>query len=370
MDELGSSYEDADYYGSDYFNSTYYPEPSDDAAPCTTESISRFNAFFIPIVFSLVFVMGLLGNGFVLLILSIRKCHWHLADHYLLHLALADLLLCLTLPFWITQFAYTWVFGRIPCKLVGALFTINMYSTVFFLACISMDRYLAIIHAVDLYRKQRPIHTHLTCACIWCVCLAFSGVDIYFKEVQFFKQAKAHFCHDAFSAINADKWRIALRLTNMSLGFVVPLLVMIFCYGNIFRSLYRSNLFAKHKPLKVIVVLLLVFVICWAPYNVFLLVDSLQRLGYIQRNCYLEKVLDFGATITESLGLAHCCLNPIIYAFIGDKFRKELGKLFRKSKSQSQSPNVTVSNGNQSTREKSLSSTAEQQSTAFYSTLM
>ncbi|XP_069057573.1 C-X-C chemokine receptor type 3-2-like [Pleurodeles waltl] len=366
-----SSYLDGDEYGSAYYSlPTDLPDLSEETAPCTMESIGHFNTVFIPIAFSLIFVLGLVGNGLVLLVLGLRKCPWHLADHYLLQLAVADLLLCLTLPFWVTQFAHGWVLGRIPCKLLGALFTLNMYSTVFFLACISLDRFLAIVHAMDLYRRQRPIHTHLLCLLVWSICLGFAGVEIFFREVEFSVRARVFFCHNAFAPIDANKWRIALRLTNLSMGFLIPLLIMVFCYSQIFCSLHRSNLFAKHKSLKVVVVLLVVFVLCWAPYNTFLLVDSLQRLGYIDRNCYLEQVLDFGVTITECLGLAHCCLNPIIYAFIGVKFRHELVRLFKKSRLQNQRSNLSPSSGHQSCREHTVSSSAEQATSTIYPVLM
>ncbi|XP_078507385.1 C-X-C chemokine receptor type 2-like [Lissotriton helveticus] len=371
MDATSSSYQEGDEYESWYDSlPTDLPDLSDDTAPCTSESISRFNSVFIPVGFSIIFVLGLVGNGLVLLVLCLRKRPWHLADHYLLQLALADLLLCLTLPFWVTQFAHGWVFGRVTCKLLGALFTLNMYSTVFFLACISVDRFLAIVHAVDLYRKQRPFHTRLLCLSVWCVCLVFAGVEIFFREVEFSVQGKVFFCHNAFPAGDAHQWRIALRLTNMTVGFLVPLLVMIFCYCRIFRTLRRSNLFAKHRSLKVVVALLLVFVLCWTPYNTFLLVDSIQRLGYISRNCYLEQVLDFGVTITECLGLAHCCLNPIIYAFIGVKFRHELVNFFKKSRCQSQSPNLTPSPGPQSSREQTVTSSVEQDASTIHPILM
>ncbi|MEE6514168.1 hypothetical protein FKM82_022186 [Ascaphus truei] len=326
---------DLDLDEEDYFSYTGLPDMSSGFAPCKIEAISKFNEIFIPAAFVLVFVMDLLGNGLVLYVLRNRSCPWHLADHYLLQLAISDLLLGLTLPFWATQFGYGWIFGDVSCKLLGALFTINMYSSIFFLTCISLNRYLAIVHAVELHRQQRPIHTFFICAFVWGISCALSWPEFYFRDVVYFKQRGAYACYYNFHPEDADVWRVTLNIMNLSLGFLLPLLLMFFFYSQIFLTLHHSRLGYSRRSQVVIVMLLLVFVLCWAPYNLLLLIDSLQRLGTIGRSCELERLLDKGVTITESLGLAHVCLNPIIYAIVGVKFRKELSRLCKRRSNQS-----------------------------------
>ncbi|OCT73053.1 C-X-C chemokine receptor type 3-2 [Xenopus laevis] len=315
---------------SSYYVDTALPEIPEEAAPCSYHVTSRFNQWFIPVTFLLVFVLGLIGNGLVLYVLKSRRCSWHLSDHYLFHLTLSDLLLGLTLPFWATQYAYGWVFSSIPCKLVGALFSINMYSSIFFLACIGLNRYFAIVHAVELHRKQRPIHTFLICAVVWATSCLLSLQEFYFRDVDFVEQSKAHSCHYKFNPETADTWRTTLRFINLSLGFLLPLFLMFFFYSRIFCTLRRSRHGHSYRSQVVIVVLLFVFVLCWGPYNTFLLIDSLQRLGVIGPNCSLFKKLDIGLTVTETLGLSHVCLNPFVYAFVGVKFKSELSRLSKR----------------------------------------
>ncbi|XP_053866371.1 C-X-C chemokine receptor type 3-2-like [Malaclemys terrapin pileata] len=312
-----------DYY-EDYGN---YPNISEDTAPCRLDAVGEFGRYFVPPVFTLVFVVGLAGNGLVLVVLGRRRCPWHLADRYLFQLALADILLVLGLPFWATQFAHGWVFGEVLCKLVGALSAVNSYSSILLLAGISIDRYLAIVHAVQLYRRLRALHLHLACALLWAICLALSVPELHFRTVPFQPQGQASICHRGFKAHEAQAWRVVLHLTSFFLGFLLPLLVMLFCYGRIFCTLHRAQLPARPRSLRLVLLLLAVFVLCWAPFYVFLLLDCLQRLGYIGRHCALERVLDFGLLVTEGLGLLHCCLNPLVYAFAGIKFRRELSKL-------------------------------------------
>lgn len=277
----------------------------------------------------MVFVVGLVGNGLVLTVLGRHRCPWLLADCYLFQLALADLLLVLVLPFRATQFTQNWMFGEVLCKLLGAMSSMNSYSTVLLLAVISVERYLAIVLSMELYNRWKLFHTWLSSVVLWGICLGLSAVELHFRTVTYVPQARAVICHLGFSSQEAASWRVGLRFTSFVVGFVVPLLVMLFCYGRIFAKLHRARLFRKHAALRLLVVLLVLFVLFWAPFHGFLFVDSLQRLGYLARDCAWEKVLDFGLLFTESLGLVHCCLNPLVYAFVGIKFRRELVRLYR-----------------------------------------
>uniref|UniRef100_A0A8C4Y408 G-protein coupled receptors family 1 profile domain-containing protein n=1 Tax=Gopherus evgoodei TaxID=1825980 RepID=A0A8C4Y408_9SAUR len=303
-----------------------YPDISEDTAPCRLDAVSKFGRYFVPLVFTLVFVVGLAGNGLVLVVLGRRQCPWHLTDRYLFQLALADILLVLGLPFWTTQFAHGWVFGEVLCKL----------SSILLLAGISIDWYLAIVHAVQLYRRLQALHLHLACALLWAICLALSVPELHFRTVPFQPQGQAFICHWGFKAQEAQAWRVRLHLTAFFLGFLLPLLVMLFCYGRIFCTLHRAQLLARHCSLRLVLLVLALFVLCWAPFHIFLLLDSLQCLGYIGSHCALEWVLDFGLLVTEGLGLLHCCLNPLVYAFAGVKFRRELSKLCWKGQRHSQ----------------------------------
>ncbi|KAG8433893.1 hypothetical protein GDO86_012314 [Hymenochirus boettgeri] len=316
--------ESNDDFSGDYEIPTGFPQIPEGYSPCKYDLTNRFNQWFFPVTFLLVFALGLVGNGLVLYVLKSRRFPWHLADHYLFQLTISDLLLGLTLPFWATQYAYGWVFGQTPCKMLGALFSINMYSSIFFLACIGLNRYFSIVHAVELHKKQKPIHTFLICVFVWVTSFLLSVQEFYFRDVDYVKQMGTFVCHYKFQPENAAVWRITLRFVNLSLGFLVPMFLMLFFYCRIFCTLRRSRHGHSYRSQTVIVVLLLVFLICWGPYNVLLLIDSLQRIGLIAPDCALYRQLDLGLAITESLGLSHVCLNPLVYAFVGVKFRSEL----------------------------------------------
>lgn len=287
-------------------------------------------------VYCLLFVLAVVGNGLVLCVIRRyrssqqgRRCGSSLTDTFLLHLAVSDLLLAFTLPLFAVQWAHQWVFGLTMCKIAGALFSLNRYSGILFLACISFDRYLAIVHAVSSGRKRNTCHARAACAVIWAGCLALSGVDIAFMQVvdlATLGHRKGLLCK-MWITRNTTHWQVTLQMISVVLGFGLPVFVMLYCYIRIFRSLCNASRRQKRKSLHLIISIVSVFVICWAPYNCFHLADSLQVLGVVAEGCLLGRLLDFGILVTESLGLSHCALNPLLYGFVGVKFRRELAKL-------------------------------------------
>nr|AST36053.1 C-X-C chemokine receptor type 3-2 [Plecoglossus altivelis] len=318
----------------DYSNS---PETDNSASPCFHDDIWGFGQSYSPVVYSIVFVLALVGNALVLCVVrryrnsqSAGACSYSLTDTFLLHLAISDLLLAFTLPLFAVQWANEWVFGEAACKISGALFSLNRYSGILFLACISFDRYLAIVHAVSNGWKRNTCHAQIACGIIWTVCIALSGVDIAFRHVVNvggLGQKERRICRTWFTQ-SSMQWQVGLQLVNLMLGFGLPLVVMLYCYIRIFRSLCNATRRQKRKSLRLIVSLVSVFVFCWAPFNCFQLTDSLQRLNVIgEVGCLFGRVVDIGTMVTESLGLSHCALNPLLYGFVGVKFRRELGKM-------------------------------------------
>lgn len=304
--------------------------------PCKQTDIYSFAQQYSPVVYSLLFILAVVGNLVVICVIrryrSSRRgksCAFSLADTFLLHLAVSDLLLAFTLPLFAMQWAHEWMFGLTLCKICGALLSLNRYSGILFLACISVDRYLAIVHAISSGCKWNTFHAQAACAVIWVVCLALSGVNIAFMQVvdgATLGHNKGLLCQ-VWITKNTTHWQVALQMISAVLGFGLPMLIMLYCYICIFRSLCAATRRQKRKSLHLIISLVSVFVICWAPYNCFQLADSLQALGAVAGGCLFGRVLDIGTLVTESLGLSHCALNPFLYGFVGVKFRRELAKM-------------------------------------------
>lgn len=95
---------------------------------CDPVTNQEFKATFITILYSLAFVVGVLGNGLLLVVLVRGRRTWSVTDTFILHLAVTDVLLLATLPTWAAQAAQPkgWTFGTPLCKISGAVFMVRL----------------------------------------------------------------------------------------------------------------------------------------------------------------------------------------------------------------------------------------------------
>ncbi|XP_041797966.1 C-X-C chemokine receptor type 3.1 isoform X2 [Chelmon rostratus] len=300
---------------------------------CDPNESMSFEALFIPVLYSLAFVVGILGNGMLLGVL-VRSKTWSVTDTFILHLGVADVLLLLTLPFWAAQSAQNdgWTFGTPLCKITGTVFTVNFYCGIFLLACISLDRYLSIVHATHMYSRRKPWVVHCSCLAVWLLSVLLSIPDWIFLNAEMDDRRERTECvrnYFKFGPEAVTAWRLASRLLYHIVGFLLPSAVLIFCYSCILRRLRcGSQGLQKQKAFRVIVAVVVVFFLCWTPYNIALIVDTLQS-DTDQETCGVRTSLEKAKIITSSVGYLHCSLNPILYAFVGVKFRRQLLDILR-----------------------------------------
>ncbi|KAK5921836.1 hypothetical protein CgunFtcFv8_019160 [Champsocephalus gunnari] len=312
---------------------------------CDLTEFMHFESVFIPVLYSVAFTVGVLGNGVLLGVLARSRGRWSVTDTFILHLGVADILLLLTLPLWAAQSAQEegWTFGTPLCKITGAVFTINFYCGIFLLACISLDRYLSIVHATQMYSRRNPRVVHISCLAVWIFSLLLSLPDWvfyhadkddrrdnriecvtgYFNTSSLPGRPMLTFQFDPNGVFN---WELASRVLFHTAGFLLPSVVLIFCYSCILHRLRcGSQGLQKQKAFRIIVAVVVVFFICWTPYHITLMVDTLHS----DNSCGVREFLKKAMVVTSSLGYLHCTLNPILYAFVGVKFRRQLVDILR-----------------------------------------
>ncbi|EHH55156.1 hypothetical protein EGM_04307, partial [Macaca fascicularis] len=308
---------------SNYSYSSDLPPSLPDVAPCRPESL-EINKYFVVIIYALVFLLSLLGNSLVMLVILHSRVGRSITDVYLLNLAMADLLFALTLPIWAAAKVNGWIFGTLLCKVVSLLKEVNFYSGILLLACISVDRYLAIVHATRTLTQKRYL-VKFVCLSIWSLSLLLALPVLLFRRTVYLTYISP-VCYEDMGN-NTAKWRMVLRILPQTFGFILPLLIMLFCYGFTLRTLFKAHMGQKHRAMRVIFAVVLIFLLCWLPYHLVLLADTLMRTRLINETCQRRNNIDQALDATEILGILHSCLNPLIYAFIGQKFRHGLLKI-------------------------------------------
>ncbi|XP_061697500.1 C-X-C chemokine receptor type 2-like [Syngnathoides biaculeatus] len=299
-----------------------------DTQPCSPFSIPDAAAIFITLFYIVIFLLAIPGNLVVGLVIGLSKQALPPSDLYLLHLAIADLLLAITLPFWATSVSKGWIFGDVLCKIITIIQELSFYSSILFLTCISMDRYMVIVRAMEARRSNRQLVSWAICAAVWAVGALLSLPGLLYSS---FSSSGHMVCAEYYDPRSADEWRLATRVLRHSLGFVIPLTIMIPCYGVTIQRLFRiRGGFQRQRAMRVIVFVVVAFLLCWTPYHIAVMTDTFFRAKIVQYQCPARIAVDQAMLATHSLGLLHSCVNPVLYAFVGEKFRRRLQQLMRK----------------------------------------
>lgn len=294
------------------------------------------------------------------------KCS--LTDRYRLHLSAADLLFVLALPFWAVDAALAdWRFGAVTCVGVHVIYTVNLYGSVLILAFISLDRYLAVVRATDtnsgglrqllahrlvyvgewqktsvlyfffLQLCSSSLFYFFICAGAWMPAGLLAVPDLIFARTQEGGEGST-LCQRFYPDDNAPLWVAVFHLQLVLVGLVIPGLVLSVCYCVIVTRLTRGPLGGqrqKRRAVRTTIALVLCFFICWLPYGAGISVDALLRLEVLPRSCRLEAALGVWLSVAEPMAFAHCCLNPLLYAFLGAGFKSSARRALTLSRASS-----------------------------------
>ncbi|KAI4563905.1 hypothetical protein MJG53_016479 [Ovis ammon polii x Ovis aries] len=301
----------------------YYPDIY--SSPCDGEG--RDSKLLLAVFYCILFVFGLLGNSLVILVLVACKKLRSVTDVYLLNLALSDLLFVFSFPFQTHYQLDQWVFGTIMCKVVSGFYYVSFFSSMFFITLMSMDRYLAVVHAVYALKVRTISMGTALSLVVWLTALVATSPLLVFYQV-----ASENGILQCYTYYNQQtlKWKIFIHFEVNILGLLIPFSILMFCYIRILHQLRSCQNHNKTKAIKLVLIVVVASLLFWVPFNMVLFLTSLHDM-HILDGCVMSQQLTYATHVTETISFTHCCVNPIIYAFMGEKFKKHLSELFRKS---------------------------------------
>ncbi|XP_013870300.1 C-C chemokine receptor type 10 [Austrofundulus limnaeus] len=275
--------------------------------------------------FCLIFLLGIVGNCLVIATFALyRRLRLRsMTDVFLAHLALADLLLLLTLPLQATDTHLGWVFSDFLCTVNRACYAINTYSGLLLLACISVDRYMVVARAQEMLRLRSQILTagKVAAVGVWFVAVLLSLPEILFSGVS--GNGGQAYC----GMQRSGQVKMATNGAIIAV-FCVSFVIMVTCYTRIGLVLWEGRVHRRGKPwhrqrtLKLMVALVMVFLIFQLPYTV-VLSHKLKLAGQ-----FCDLLWEY---ITCTLAYTRCALNPVLYALVGVRFRKDVLQLVHDS---------------------------------------
>lgn len=286
----------------------------------------------LPIYILLIAVPGIVFNIFVLLVFCLHKKACTVAEIYLSNLAVADLVLVSCLPFWAVNLYndYHWPFGLFMCKVVNLGIKINAYCSIYFLVLVSIDRYIALVHAMSHGRMRRPKYAKLGCLLVWIFGLFLGSPVIIFRKVEYIAEYDVIACYLVYPD---PKVALLYDIMLTIISFIVPISIIIYCTVKIIHALRNQTMDRFHaertekKATTLVLAVLAAFLICWVPFHLVSILDVLHRAN-ILTNCYQSNVVEFCNQIFSYLAFFNSVLNPILYVIVGKNFRKKTWEVF------------------------------------------
>uniref|UniRef100_A0A672I4Z1 G-protein coupled receptors family 1 profile domain-containing protein n=1 Tax=Salarias fasciatus TaxID=181472 RepID=A0A672I4Z1_SALFA len=307
----------------------------------------------IAMVYLVVCVLGLVGNLLALFLLhSRRRRHHHSSiDCFVMSLALTDLQFVLTLPFWAvdTVLDFRWPFGRVMCKIVSSVTTMNMYASVFFLTAMSVTRYHSLITSLKMGSpRMATARAKWASLTIWVVSLVATLPHAFYSTtVQV--SADDELCLVRFSDSDSGHWdpQVLLGLyqtQKVLLGFVVPLIVISVCYLLLLRFILSRRVVGsavsesvtersecergrhrrRSKVTRSVTIVVLSFFICWLPNQALTLWGVLIKFDLVPFSKAFYNAQAYAFPLTVCLAHANSCLNPVLYCLIRREYRAGL----------------------------------------------
>ncbi|XP_061870269.1 platelet-activating factor receptor-like [Colius striatus] len=298
------------------------PLPAGHPGECVPSDPVQF--LLVPAVYCLVLCVGLPSNLLALLVFlqsgKVRKA----IRIYLINLTLADILFNLTLPLWIPYYLAggNWLLSEAACRLAGAAYYLATYSAVTFMALIGFNR----LCAVRAARRELPLTGRrgavLACALAWLLGLGCAVPTLATRQT-FPSRDGATGCFEQHGRQRAYAYA--------TVGFfAAAFLVLLGTYASIARSLSApaaSPGSHRRQARAMVLGMLLVFVVCVAPYHVTLApwVGSQPPTPL----CGPPAALDVLHALSVALLSLNSCLDPLVYCFSIRRFRADLGRTLR-----------------------------------------
>uniref|UniRef100_A0A8C5PDQ9 G-protein coupled receptors family 1 profile domain-containing protein n=1 Tax=Leptobrachium leishanense TaxID=445787 RepID=A0A8C5PDQ9_9ANUR len=322
------------------------------------------------------------GNILVMLAFIVDKRLRTQSNYFLLNLAICDFFvgafsMPLLLPYMLNG---KWMLGRIVCKLWLTIdYTVCVASS-FSVVLISYDRFISVTKAV-LYRQQQNRHrqTVFKMAAVWILSFILYGPAILFWNMAFGgKEIPDNICVADFF----DIWYF--NFGTSVFDFALPLISISFFNLSIYWSIkkrndiviYASSLqqnggvtgptkskinrYLRHfhqkgstfspingrlntqdvniiklsqdkKIAKSLLIIVCIFLICWAPYS-FLISIGKACNGYCIQSYWYD--------ITMCLLYANSAINPILYPLCHKSFRSAFNMIFEMCQKKRSSWNI------------------------------
>ncbi|KAH8278835.1 hypothetical protein KR018_010219 [Drosophila ironensis] len=280
------------------------------------------------------------GNLIVVWIVMTTKRMRTVTNYFIVNLSIADAMVSsLNVTFnYYYMLDNDWIFGEFYCKVSQFIAMLSICASVFTLMAISIDRYVAIIRPLQPRMSKRC--NLAIAAVIWLASSIISCPMMIFHRTE-----KVPAEGNSTRTVCFPEWPDDLNnhsvqgtvynILIMILTYILPIVSMTVTYSRVGIELWGSktigectprqveNVRSKRRVVKMMIVVVLIFAICWLPFQIYFIVVSVypkvQEMPFIQE-LYLA---------IYWLAMSNSMYNPIIYCWMNSRFRYGFKMVFR-----------------------------------------
>ncbi|XP_041843225.1 leukotriene B4 receptor 1 [Melanotaenia boesemani] len=310
---------------------------SDELSPLGKMAPEEFDGGIVVVclILGLSFLVGAPGNLLVIwTILRHVKQRSHTVT-LILHLAVADMLVLITLPLWIYSLAHSWIFGEACCKAMVFIINACMYSSVFLITVMSVERFMAVRYpfaSADWKRKQA---LNKVLVVLWIAAFLFS-IPVILTQVVWMEpdSDEKHCLYREYTSVTQE---VVCVLLETIVGYILPFSILVVCYGCLCSRITQMTFRSKRKSTVLIASIVIAFAICWTPHqigNILSLISLATEGSFHDVAESLESVRSTMAFVAGAMVFISSTINPVLYMFAARSFRSSLRdtgiqKLFR-----------------------------------------
>ncbi|KAK1164652.1 neuropeptide Y receptor type 4-2-like [Acipenser oxyrinchus oxyrinchus] len=319
-------------------NSTHHVFPPFLEDPCKN---STSLTFFLVASYCTVMVVGLVGNICLICVIAKQKEKANVTNILIANLSFSDIMVCaFCLPFTVvyTLMDY-WIFGEVLCKMMPFIQCMSVTVSILSLVLIALERHQLILNPAGW--KPTVPQAYMAVVVIWMLAcftslpfLAFHILtDEPYKKLSFFMASLAD------KAVCTENWpshqhKLIYTTWLLIFQYCAPLLFILVCYLRVyFRLRKRKDMLDRmceenrrmthSKRINIMLVsLVTAFSVCWLPLNTF---NTIADWNY-EAVMYCHHDLIF--SLCHLVAMASTCVNPVIYGFLNNNFKKEVKSIF------------------------------------------
>ncbi|XP_058512285.1 proteinase-activated receptor 2 [Ochotona princeps] len=281
----------------------------------------KLTTVFLPIVYTLVFAVGLPSNAMALWVFLFRSQKKHAAVIYMANLAAADLLSVFWFPL---KVAYhlrgnDWVYGEALCRVLVAFFYGNMYCSILFMTCLSVQRYWVIVNPMLHPGRAARVALGVSLG-VWLLGLLLTIPLYVVRQTVYVPALNITTCHDVLpeEVLVGDMFSYFLSLAIGA--FLFPAVLTASAYALMIRTLRSSAMDEasdrkRRRAVRLVITVLAMYLLCFTPSNLLLVVHYFLIRTRGQSHVYALYL------VALCLSTLNSCLDPFVYYFVSQEFR-------------------------------------------------